>query len=251
MPTTFLNSGDAVLLNPTSVQTVSGSIEQLVLDNSLAASTTAPTLAIGVPQGTPRSPGGLMLTGTSAFTSMIEIHNDYANGIDCYTHASAAFRAPTIQTFTSGGTQQAPTAVPYGQALGYFLQGGYNGSKYVVGLTICTTTTEAWTPTGGQGCLSDFYIGIVGDPLASNVKSLTINGDTLGGVHVWRNLYIGQYGDSQTVSGLVVSNPFTPTSAGSSGIRGQIAWDANNIYVCTNGGAIGSATWKAAALTTV
>lgn len=43
----------------------------------------------------------------------------------------------------------------------------------------------------------------------------------------------------------------SPTSAGTAGITGQIIWDANNIYVCTNGGIAGAATWKAAALSAV
>jgi len=43
----------------------------------------------------------------------------------------------------------------------------------------------------------------------------------------------------------------SPTSAGTAGTTGQIAWDATHIYVCTAGGIVGAATWKAASLTAV
>jgi hypothetical protein len=48
--------------------------------------------------------------------------------------------------------------------------------------------------------------------------------------------------------GLVIPNTTSPTSAGTAGITGQIAWDATNIYVCTAGGAAGAATWNKSAL---
>ena len=55
---------------------------------------------------------------------------------------------------------------------------------------------------------------------------------------------------------LVESATLSPTSAGTAGTTGQIAWNttsgtAGNIFVCTTGGAAGSAIWMAAALTKV
>lgn len=54
-----------------------------------------------------------------------------------------------------------------------------------------------------------------------------------------------------TVGSIVESASLSPTSAATAGVTGQIAWDANNIYICTVGGGAGSATWKKAALTLV
>jgi hypothetical protein len=48
--------------------------------------------------------------------------------------------------------------------------------------------------------------------------------------------------------GLVIPNTSSPTSAGTAGITGQIAWDSGNLYVCVVGGAAGAATWKKIAL---
>lgn len=53
------------------------------------------------------------------------------------------------------------------------------------------------------------------------------------------------------VAMLIENTALTPTSAATAGTTGQIAWDANWIYVCTNGGPAGSATWKSSALTAV
>lgn len=256
MPISFLETGDAILASPTATQTISGSVEELILDNSSASTTTNPTLAIGTPLGIPRSSGGIMMTGTSTFSSILEIHNQYANGIDVYTHTSATFRGPVINLHTSGGTQQTPTAVPAGQSLGYYETGGYNGTGYVAGLIIQTIADQTWTSTS-QPCHTDFYIGVPND-LPSNVKSLTINysgtgsqWDELGSVLVWRHLRVGQVGDSITTSGLILCGSGSPTSATTAGDTGQISWDGNNVYICTHGGVAGSATWKAAALSTV
>ena len=59
-----------------------------------------------------------------------------------------------------------------------------------------------------------------------------------------------------TAPTLVESATLSPTSAGTAGTTGQIAWNttsgtAGNIFVCTTGGAAGSAIWMAAALTKV
>lgn len=54
-----------------------------------------------------------------------------------------------------------------------------------------------------------------------------------------------------TAPTLVESTTLSPTSAGTAGTTGQIAWDSGHFYVCTLGGIAGSATWKAATLTAV
>lgn len=249
MPISFLETGDAVLTNPTSIQTVSGPVEELILDNSSAATTTNPTLAIGTPLGAPVNSGGIMLTGGATTASAFECHNNFATGAHLFTHTNTGFRAATCDLHTSAGTQQAPLPVPASQTLGYFIAGGYNGSAYVGGLTIQTISDQAWTPTN-MPCHTDFYIGVPNDPNASDVKCLTLNGDGNGGITVWRALTVTANPAANHV-GLVLSMPATPTSANTPGTTGQIIWDANNVYVCTNGGVAGSATWKAAALTAV
>jgi hypothetical protein len=57
-------------------------------------------------------------------------------------------------------------------------------------------------------------------------------------------------GNGSTVKAptLVESQTLSPTSSSTAGVTGQIAWDTNFIYICTNGGAAGSATWKKATL---
>jgi hypothetical protein len=50
---------------------------------------------------------------------------------------------------------------------------------------------------------------------------------------------------------LIKGNSQSPRSATTAGSKGQIEWDAENIYICATGGEAGHATWKAAALTTI
>jgi hypothetical protein len=58
-------------------------------------------------------------------------------------------------------------------------------------------------------------------------------------------------GASLSAGTIIEATTLSPTSAATAGTTGQIAWDSGKIYVCTAGGAAGSATWKAATLTTV
>jgi hypothetical protein len=72
------------------------------------------------------------------------------------------------------------------------------------------------------------------------------------GVHSPGSFYIGT-GSTQntTVPSLVLTNSSSPTSAGTAGTTGQVTWDATNLYICTNGGSVGAATWKKVALSAV
>jgi len=89
----------------------------------------------------------------------LEVHSDYANGIDLYTHADASFRAPYINFYKSGGTQLSPTAVQYGGyeegSIGGINFGGWDGAEYFGGsAAIYTQADENWTPTNHGGHLS-------------------------------------------------------------------------------------------------
>jgi len=46
------------------------------------------------------------------------------------------------------------------------------------------------------------------------------------------------------VNGTMRINSLTPASSTDAGVTGQIAWDANYLYVCTAGGTTGQGTWK-------
>jgi len=47
---------------------------------------------------------------------------------------------------------------------------------------------------------------------------------------------------------LIEAETLSPTSGGTAGVTGQLAWDSGFLYVCTSGGVAGSATWKKVAL---
>ena len=57
-------------------------------------------------------------------------------------------------------------------------------------------------------------------------------------------------GNGQVVAGgMTLQTSSSPSSGSTPGTTGQITWDSNNLYICTNGGSTGSATWKKVALT--
>jgi hypothetical protein len=79
------------------------------------------------------------------------------------------------------------------------------------------------------------------DPLSSTTYSGAINMD----------FGTNSNGGTTTVNQLIIQASSSPTSAGTAGKTGQLAWDSGHLYVCTAGGVAGSATWKAATLSAV
>lgn len=104
--------------------------------------------------------GGLTMVGTFARSNTLEIHNNYAVGINLFTHADAAFRAPYIAYYKSGGTQTAPTPVTYSgvyeaDSIGGINWGGWDGALYFNDSAgILASPDEDWTPTTHAGHLS-------------------------------------------------------------------------------------------------
>jgi hypothetical protein len=47
-----------------------------------------------------------------------------------------------------------------------------------------------------------------------------------------------------SMPGIILTQSSSPTSTGTAGTAGQLAWDGTNLYMCTVSGAAGSATWK-------
>jgi hypothetical protein len=214
--------------------------EEVFLDNTISGAGTGAAMAIGTVLGPPLNSGGLMLTGEQNITAAtLEIHNNFSSGINVYSHVTASFRAPLIQVYQSRGTQGSPTASLSGDSLGYYEVGGYTGSGYTQGLIIQTIADANWS-SSSTPAHTDIYTGVPGTS-GTSVKSLTINGDGSGGATIWRTLTLEGTGSS---AALVIANSSSPTSAGTAGITGQIAWDSTNLYVCTTGGAAGAATWK-------
>src|ERR1022692_1271220 len=68
-------------------------------------------LEIGANPAPDSANGGLTMVGNLANSHALEVHNNYAVGIDLYTHSDQEFRAPFINLLKSKGTQTAPTPV--------------------------------------------------------------------------------------------------------------------------------------------
>ena len=109
---------------------------------------------------------GLRITGTMSASSILEIHNNYAEGIDLYTHADAGFRAPYISLFKSDGTQTSPRAITYigyeEESIGGINFGGWDGSAYATAAAIYSQNDEDWTPTRHGAHLAIYYTGTGG-----------------------------------------------------------------------------------------
>jgi hypothetical protein len=174
--------GPFISSNPTATQTVAGTTEELILDNTNSG--TGPTLAIGTPLGNPISGGGLMLTARSGGAAELEIHNNFAQGIEVFTHSNTNFRAPTVSLNRSGGTQTTPLGVPQGGQLGYLSFEGYDSSTYAVGSQLWTQIGTAWTPTN-HNCTVALFACAAGTTNLNEVfrwNSSTDNNDINGNV---------------------------------------------------------------------
>jgi len=120
---------------------------------------------------------GIYIIGNLTNTALVEIHNNYAVGIDNYAHSNTDFRAPTWGSYRSGGTQAAPTVVQGSWVLGHFGFSGWNGSSYAPGAFVQVITTEIWSGTA-TGSKFQFFTNITGT--TTGVESLTVTGRTVG-----------------------------------------------------------------------
>lgn len=106
------------------------------------------------------------ISGLRITDGILEIHNNYAEGIDLYTHADAGFRAPYINLFKSDGTQTSPTAITYTgyeeESVGGINFGGWDGSVYATAAAIYSQNDEDWTPNAHGAHLAVYYTGVGG-----------------------------------------------------------------------------------------
>jgi hypothetical protein len=121
-----------------------------------------------------------------------------------------------------------------------------------VGLNI--TTGSGFEGVGG-GPITNNYSIMITSPgtygLVSHNYGLYINDQTVGGANNPDPWAIFVAGGKCSFPTIIESATLSPTSAGTAGVTGQFAWDSGKVYICTVGGAAGSATWKAATLTAV
>lgn len=104
------------------------------------------------------------------------------------------------------------------------------------------------------GSLASDYVQIYQTrPADTNPGALVISNNSLGGKIIFKSNVSGSITNSAIIDGtnltiaggLTVSTPHTPSSASATGIRGQMSWDSNYVYVC-----VATNTWKRSALST-
>ena len=132
-----------------------------------------------------------------------------------------------------------------------------NGNAFQTGKSSSGNLLYLTTAGGQRIFLLDLGTGAVaatdslGNGLAVNGDTTSIRGGMAENVGSGSNeITVG--GSGSLVSGpFAVSNSLSPSSASTSCIQGQIAWDSNFLYVCTAAGPAGSAIWKSVPLTFV
>jgi hypothetical protein len=231
-------------------------------------------LEIGANPAPDSANGGLTIVGNLAVDHILEVHNNYAVGIDLYTHSDAEFRAPYINLYKTRGTQTAPTPVMFTgyerDSIGGINFGGWDGSGYFSAAAIYSQSDEDWSDAHHGG-----HISIYGTDPGANTQQLA----QFGGVDPNGNPYVGNIifyrpltwgsnsdvnvglfpvgsertlkvrtadnsADANLIAGsFIESTSHTPSSANDTCTTGQIAWDATFIYVC-----IAPNTWKRAAI---
>jgi hypothetical protein len=235
-------------------------------------------LEIGANPAPDSANGGLTMVGNLDRANIVEIHNNYAVGVDLYTHSDEEFRAPYINLYKSRGTQTAPTPVMFTgyelDSIGGINFGGWDGSKYFAGsAAIYTQTDENWNDSHHGG-----HISIYGTDPGGNTQQIAQfggvdpnNNPVAGNIILYRPLTWGNNSNSRpglfpagastppvlhvraaddsadanlTAGALIETVTHTPSSSYDTGTTGQIAWDSNFVYVC-----VAPNTWKRAAIT--
>lgn len=122
----------------------------------------------------PAPPGTakLALHGDLKHSTILEIHNNYAVGIDLYTHSNANWRSPYINFYKSRGTQTAPRPVLYTgyelDSIGGINFSGWDGAAYGVGAALYSQSDENWSPTA-HGAHLAMYATLPGQPTQHQV----------------------------------------------------------------------------------
>lgn len=145
---------------------------------------------------------------------------------------------------TAGGDHstaigQSSTAIAHGTAIGYAAASG----EYTVSLGVSaagTTTADysvfigADTTSGGTDQTNEIVIGY---GVAGNGTNTVTIGDAAISHNYFNGVIVGD--------GLRIKSPTVPASASATGTAGDIAWDADYIYICT-----ATDTWKRVAIST-
>jgi hypothetical protein len=220
-------------------------------------------LEIGANPAPDSANGGLTMVGNLAISHILEVHNNYAVGIDLYAHSDADFRAPYINLYKTRGTQTAPTPVMFTgyemDSIGGINFGGWDGSEYFPGAAIYSQSDEDWSDTHHGGHVSIYgtnpggntqqlaqFGGVDpnGNPYVGNIifyRPLTWGSNSAANVGLFpvgseRTLKVRTADDSAdanlTAGSFIESTSHTPSSANDRCTTGQIAWDATFIYVC-------------------
>jgi hypothetical protein len=231
-------------------------------------------LQIGANPAPDSGNGGLTMVGNLGISRILEVHNNYANGIDLYTHSDQDWRAPYINLYKTRGTQTGPTPVMFTgyemDSIGGINFGGWDGSKYYQAAAILTQTDEDWNDTHHGGHISIYgtnpgghtqqlaqFGGVDGNgnPYPGNIifyRPLTWGNNSNNNVGLFpvgseRTLKVRTADDSAdatlTAGSFIESTSHTPSSASDTCTTGQIAWDPTFIYVC-----VAPNTWKRAAM---
>ena len=218
---------------------------------------------------------GLVLTGSYWAGSVTQpdswsIQNVVGNGTNgasslTFTHTGTTGAASIVgPTFTATNQMQAngfllsAAAVPIGTySRGLFCHSGLGANVYVQGNNLSSFTfavalggTFIWGIGSSTQVMhnSSMLLCWSATGSANSGNDTGISRVSAGLLAIGAGSTVGDASGALTVAKLIENTSLTATSAGTAGVTGQIAWDTNNIYICTNGGAAGAATWKKAAL---
>jgi len=210
--------------------------------NRASASQTLTGVSIDGNAGT--ATNGVVTTGSYSDPTWLTISSSkvgLGNVENTALSTSTHYIGTTSITYNRASASQTLTGVSIDGNAGTVTDGFYTSSSFNLGTTSVAvnraSASQSLTGVSIDGSAGSVPAsGITGTTLASGVtgSSLTSVG-TLTSLSVTNNI--------STVSGLFSAPLATKTSSGA-GTAGQIAWDANYIYICT-----ATNTWKRVALT--
>jgi hypothetical protein len=178
-------------------------------DGMLSVTGTSTLLgSVQIGTSTPLTDGSALYVSDTNPTTPIEVHSSYALGLDMYTSAAAAFRAPNINFYKSEGTQFASSAISSSDQLGYITGNGYDSTSYAEGAQIQFQASDVFTPSNHSSVIAFFTVpaNSTSPTKAFEMGSNANNGDYSGNLS-YLSLNLGSTDELGWAFGLAESSP--------------------------------------------
>ena len=171
--------------------------------------------------------------GTTSPLTTLHVHADSINdGAVTISQADNSGDASQLDLSKARGSGASPTAVQNSDFIGQVRMLGYDGDSYDNFADIYVQASNTISTTSHP---TKMVIRTTRENATSPTTALTID----------ETQNVKAEGNLEANEALIIRNDVTPSSASDFGMKGEIRWDSNYIYICVE-----NDTWKRVALST-